>query len=90
MWRNVFSSFARHLVIDQTSDECFLSCIDFLEALSRPWIGIAIRVPAHGQPPVGALDLGGAGVGLDTEDLMEIDCGHPHILIAAGGGRATK
>ncbi len=53
-------------------------------------VGVAIRVPAHGQPPVGALDLGGAGVGLDTEDLMEIDCGHPRILIAAGGGRATK
>jgi hypothetical protein len=53
-------------------------------------VGVAVRVPAHGQALVGALDLGGAGIGRDTQDLVEIDGRHPRILIAAGAGRATK
>ena len=53
-------------------------------------VGVAVRVPAHGQALVGALDLGGAGIGRDAQDLMEIDGRHPRILIAAGAGRAMK
>jgi hypothetical protein len=30
-------------------------------------------MPAHGKALVGALDLGGAGIGCETQDLMEID-----------------
>lgn len=47
-------------------------------------IGVAVRVPAHGQPLEGALDLGRAGTGGDPQNLVEIGLGHFSILIGTG------
>ncbi len=38
-------------------------------------------MPAHGQALVGALDLGGTGIGRNAQNLMEIDGRHLDILI---------
>ncbi len=54
------------------------------ELFVGPGVGVAIRVPAHGQPLEGALDLGRTGTGGDPQDLVEIGFRHFSILIGTG------
>ena len=55
-----------------SGEQLLVGRTDFLETLGCLWMITAIRVPAHGQPTIGALQLGRRSPGRDTENFMGI------------------